>query len=193
MRSLPVKRNTLCLRAISFSISREKFHSLWANGKTAPNLVVITFQCNSPAVQWFVGKILRIKEEERNLMGDIIHEAQRAFATPLDDPLTKGLERMENQPFGCEHMIKIHLEEFMIRLMRRDTDVSGPVRLSNTIEMRTKEVAFNKVVNFMEDNMTNNFQRLMTFADQSGIADPICIKSFKDRTGRKCYGVLQSG
>ena len=25
-----------------------EFHQLWANGKTAPNLVVMSFECNSP-------------------------------------------------------------------------------------------------------------------------------------------------
>jgi len=160
-----------------------EFHSLWANGKTAPNLVVITFECNSPAADWFVGKILRIKEEERNLMGSIIHEAQIAFSTPLDDPLTNGLIRRENQAFGCEHMIKIHLEEFLIRLIRRDTDVSGPSRLSNTIDQRTKEGAFNKVVNFLEDNMSNSFQ-IDDLCRAVGYSRSYLHKVFKDRTGR---------
>lgn len=160
-----------------------EFHNLWANGKTAPNLVVITFGCNSRASQWFVGKILRIKEEERNLLGHIVHEAKRAFSTPLDDPMTKGLERREDQPFGCEHMIKIYLEEFLIRLIRRDTNVSGPKRLPNTIELRTKEVAFNKVVNFLEDNMSNNFQ-IADLCRAVGYSRSYLHKVFKDRTGR---------
>lgn len=160
-----------------------EFHSLWANGKTAPNLVVLTFECNSPAISWFTGKILRIKEIERNLLGDIIHEAQRAYTTPLDDPYTKGLIRREDQPFGCEHMIKIHLEEFLIRLIRRDTDVSEPDRISNTIDQRTKDNAYNKAVNYLEDNMSNNFY-LEDLCRATGYSRSYLHKVFKDKTGR---------
>lgn len=175
-------RHTLFKGDIIFHKPGE-FHSLWANGKTAPNLVVITFSSGSDAMNWFIGKILRIKGEERNLLGSIIHEAQIAFSTPLDDPTTKGLERREKQPLGCEHMIKIHLEEFLIRLIRRDSDVTGPAHQPGTIEQRSKELAFNKVVNFMEDNMAGNFH-IDDLCRSVGYSRSYLHRIFKERTGQ---------
>ncbi|MBB6481119.1 helix-turn-helix domain-containing protein [Spirochaeta isovalerica] len=160
-----------------------EFHSLWANGKTAPNLVVITFSSSSVVMKWFIGKILRIKGEERNLLGSIIHEAQRTFSTRLDDPATKGMIKREEVPFGCEHMIKLHLEELLIRLIRRDSDVSGPDRLTGTIEQRTKEVAFNKVVNFMEDNLASSFE-ICDLCRSVGYSRSYLHRIFKERTGQ---------
>lgn len=175
-------RHTLFKGDIIFHRPGE-FHSLWANGKTAPNLVVITFRSPGTAVNWFVGKILRIKEEERNLMGLIIHEAQRAFSTTLGDPTTKGLARREELPFGSEQMIKIHLEEMLIRLIRREADISGPSRLTNTIEQRTREMAFNKVVNFMEDNMSGSFM-IEDLCRSVGYSRSYLHKIFIERTGQ---------
>ena len=79
-----------------------EFHNLRADGKTAPNLVVISYSCNNPAAEWFSEKILRVSEVERTLLARIVHEAQRAFSSPLDDPKSNGLVRFEESPFGCE-------------------------------------------------------------------------------------------
>jgi len=160
-----------------------EFHRLWANGKTAPNLVVISYSCSSPAARWFDGKILRIGEDERNLLAHLIHEAQRAFSSPLDDPQSKGLARHDEPPFGCENMIKLHLEELLIRLVRRDADVSLPAKISTSIEQRTKEGAFNKVVNYLEDNMANQFH-LDDICRATGYSRSYLYQIFHERTGR---------
>lgn len=160
-----------------------EFHGLWANGKTAPNLVVITFECNSPAARWFSRKLLRMKKEERTLLGHIIHETQRAFLTPINDPTSIGLERKEDQTFGSENMIKLHLEELLIRLMRRDSDVSIPITLTNNIDKRTKESAFNKVVNYMEGSMIKGFC-LDDVCSATGYSRSYLHKIFKEKSNR---------
>lgn len=160
-----------------------EFHKLWANGQTAPNLVVMSFECKSQAALWFSRRLLRMSEEERTLLGNIIHEAQRAFSTPLDDPTTVGLDRKDEQPFGCENMIKLHLEELLIRLIRRDTDISLPLRLTNSIDQRTKESAFNKVVNYMHANLTNTFT-VDDICHEIGYSRSYLNRIFKEKTNR---------
>ncbi len=160
-----------------------EFHSLWANGETAPNLVVLTFECRNPAVSWFAGKILRIKESERNLLGRIVYEAQQAFSSHLEDPYIKGLERREEQAFGCENLIKIYIEEFLIRLIRRDSDVALPSAMSNPIEQKTRERTFNKVLNYLVDNMTSRFS-VADLCRDTGYSRSYIHNVFKRRTGR---------
>ena len=160
-----------------------EFHSLWANGETAPNLVVLTYECNNPAARWFEGKILRIKESERNLLGRIVYEAQQAFSSHLEDPTIKGLERRKEQAFGCENLIKIYIEELLIRLIRRDSDVALPAPLSNPIEQKTKERAFNKVVNYLVDNMTTRFS-MEELCRDIGYSRSYLHTIFKNKTGR---------
>ena len=36
-----------------------EFHNVWANGTIAPNLVIISFECKSKAMQFFNEKILQ--------------------------------------------------------------------------------------------------------------------------------------
>ena len=160
-----------------------EFHRLSANGTTAPNLVVLSYECRSPAAQWFAGKVLRIVEEERTLLGHIVHEAQSAFSSRLDDPLSKGLMRAADGAFGCEQMIRLHLEELLIRLVRRDAGLSNRRRLAGSITQRSKETAFNRVANYLEDNMGTSI-RLEHLCRAVGYSRSYLYQVFRDRTGQ---------
>lgn len=94
-----------------------EFHALRSCG-VAPNLVVVSFRCASPAMAYFWGKVLETGEAERALLGRIVSEAERAFSTPLNDPTTTALERRKRAPFGAEELLALALEELLVRLIR---------------------------------------------------------------------------
>lgn len=66
--------HTLRRGEIAFHYPGE-FHWVKANGKIAPNLIVISFSCTDPAMEFFRGKILHLEETERRLLAGIIAEA----------------------------------------------------------------------------------------------------------------------
>lgn len=96
-----------------------EFHMVQANGVTAPNLVVIGFECQSPCMIFFREQILSAGEEEQDLLAGIITEARNCFKGRLDNPYQEQLERKAEAPFGGEQMIKLYLEQFLIGLYRR--------------------------------------------------------------------------
>ena len=104
-----------------------EFHSLRANGVIAPNLVVISFICNSPGMRFFNNQILQINNDERDLLGQIIREAKATYSSQLDDPLLKQLEHKPETeiPFASEQVIKILLEFLLIKLIRRYSKENG--------------------------------------------------------------------
>lgn len=77
-----------------------EFHNVKANGVIAPNLVVISFECHSPAMEFFQNKILRYGENEKKLLSSILAEAKQSFSSRLDDPSLLKLERKENALFS---------------------------------------------------------------------------------------------
>ena len=101
----------------------EEFHALSANGVTAPNLVVVSFPCDSPAMDFFRGHLTTLGADERMLLGRIIRESQTLFSTPLDDPETRFMERRAAAPFGCEQLLAASLEELLIRLIRQGDSI----------------------------------------------------------------------
>ena len=96
-----------------------EFHALSANGVVAPNLVVVSFGCDSPAMEFFRGRITSSGREERALLARIVRESRLIFSTALDDPSTHSLSRKETVPFGSEQLLAAAVEELLIRLIRK--------------------------------------------------------------------------
>ena len=59
-----------------------EFHTVRSNGRVAPNVVVISFECTSPSMDFFKDRILTIGEAERSLIAQIIMEARQLFFLP---------------------------------------------------------------------------------------------------------------
>jgi quercetin dioxygenase-like cupin family protein len=70
-----------------------EFHNLWANGKIAPKIIVISFDCKSKAMKFFENKIVLTGDAVKNLLTQIIKESLEAFSTPLNISNTTKLER----------------------------------------------------------------------------------------------------
>ena len=133
-----------------------EFHSVQSNGLIAPNLVVISFECNSPAMDFFKERILTIGESERNLIAQIIIETRNCFSTPLDDPYTNKPERLSNIPFGAEQMIKIHLEQLLIQLIRRYTALHIEAEPLKTLKERTDNDLYTRILQYLELHIYNH-------------------------------------
>lgn len=134
-----------------------EFHALAAHNKTAPNLVVMTFEAGDPCLAFFEKRILTVGDSERNLLAQIIAEARDTFDGPMDDPYMEQLVRKENAPFGSEQMIKIHLEQFLIQLIRSfsanavflSSHKKGGLYLADS----DQDVVFTDLLTYLESNI----------------------------------------
>lgn len=132
-----------------------EFHNVKA-GKNAPNLVVISFLCDSKSMHFFENRILVINEIERQLFAQIINEAKNTYVNRLNDPYYEKLNRAESVPFGAEQLIKTCLEQVLILLYRRyHLDNSINNYFNKTVEKST-ETALKEVLIYLENNMPNH-------------------------------------
>ena len=96
-----------------------EFHALRANGQIAPNLIVISFDCDASCMDFFRDRIVTINATEGFYLGQILTEAKKTFYTPLNNPYICKLERYPHTAFGSEQITKISLESMLISLFRR--------------------------------------------------------------------------
>lgn len=157
-----------------------EFHSLSANGIVAPNLVVVSFKCISPAMRFFENKILRMGDTERVLLGRLIEEAASAFSSPLDDPDTKMLERSETCNFASEQIIRACLELILINLIR--TGGTGEERVSSTIREKAEQDTFTKIVAYLNKNIKNKIT-LNDVCRENMCGCSFLQKVFREKTG----------
>lgn len=137
-----------------------EFHNVKANGKTAPNLIVISFGCSSPRMEFFSRKILQVSEQERNLLSTIIREARLAFDGRLDDPYQQKLVLRAHPPSGSLQIIRQSLERMFLSLHRRYTLFSPADAAYESDKLTTKNAdqeLYQRILSYMEQNITSNF------------------------------------
>lgn len=163
-----------------------EFHSLYANGTVAPNLVIVSFISRSTAMSFFNGKILYATQQQQDLLAQIIKEARQAFSCPLGDPSTLQMEISPEAPFGSQQLIQLYLEMFLIDTVRHHEAVKQP-KISSTIKRRADNEMVDRVIRYMEEHICDG----LTFSD-------VCRHSSESATNLKTifksvtgYGVME--
>ena len=150
-------RNTHILQKGSIIFHKPgQFHSVATNGIIAPNLVVVSFVCNSPAMQFFEDKILHLGEPERCLLATVISEAGDAFLTPLNNPNTCQLSCNPRQRPGAEQLIQLSLEHFLISLYRKGIASAPDMQPAKSVKLKQDDETFRRVHAYMEARLSQN-------------------------------------
>ena len=159
-----------------------EFHNIWANGKIAPNFIVISFECLSKSMDFFKNKIIKIDNKEKNLLIQIIKESKEAFSSPLNAEYEK-LAKVADSLFGCEQLIKTYIEQLLIFLVRKGMHVEAGNRLSSSAKERTTNDLTEKIKEYLDQNKMRN----LTFKDIcrfSRLSSSSLKFIFKEKTGQ---------
>lgn len=130
-----------------------EFHNLTAVGQTAPNIVVVSFGCDSPCMDFFEKRILTLSDTERSIMGMIIAEARRCIASPLDDPYLQKMEVRKDSLFGSQQMITLYLEQLLISMIRRHTLPQLSIPISRISPPKSSSAMYNKIIFYLEEHI----------------------------------------
>lgn len=127
-----------------------EFHKVSTYGQIAPNLVVISFRCDSPLMDFFRKRVMKIDEKERTLLAAILLEARNLYESPLDNPYITHMIKKKQVPMGTEQLIRSQLEHFLIHLLRRYTISDNKTNLPAT---KSTADIFKRVSDYMESNI----------------------------------------
>lgn len=167
-----------------------EFHWVRANGSIAPNLIVISFSCQSPLMDFFRGKILHVDDAARGLLAKLITEANLFLEGRLDDPYQTILVAKQEAPAASGQLIQIYLEELLIYLYRKykEFSVKQPPesyvgKPDKTMKENTDTETFNRIVEYLNlhlssrltiekicrDNLIGRSQLQKIFQKKSGL------------------------
>jgi len=171
----------------------DEFHNVWANGKIAPNLVIVSFVCKSKAMDYFKGKIIKVEDGENQILANIIGEAKNAFSSPLDDTFQKALVKHENPVFGSEQLIKIDLERMLIILYRRGKSIRKSTKISMPTKQRFDLENINMIIEYLQSHLYDNlsFKDVCCHANLSGTKIKVLFKDVKGTGAMEFYGELK--
>lgn len=131
-----------------------EFHKVTANRRIAPNLVVISFHCVSPAMDFFRDRILVIDDEERQMLAHIIQEARYTFLEPLNNPYQTQMLKRSDCPIGSEQTIQLYLELLLLHLLRRYSEENKKPGTYETVRHRTDDEIYRHIIAYMQQNLS---------------------------------------
>ncbi len=159
-----------------------EWHALAANGKKAPNVFVISFECKSEAMRFFENRKLVADKAAVRYIYHIVEEAKRTFDIPYSDPGTKKLRLLEAPTLGGEQLVKNYLEILLINLMRAltETERGNDIFLPKS-EFESRPVS--DVLQLLRDNV-EGMLTMDEVASAVGYSRAHIFKEFKAATGK---------
>lgn len=127
-----------------------EFHGVWANGVRSPNVIIVSFECPSPAIAHFNNRILSLNDRQKELLAQLIRSGFAAFLPPYDDPLDHTLLRKPDAPFGAEQSIKLYLELLLIDLYQAGCEPAREQRLSSAVTIRSEADLASRMAAYLE-------------------------------------------
>lgn len=93
-------------------------HSLTCNERVAPNIIIIGFECSSPALDALTRAPLTLSDELQKMLGEIIKETRTVYFPPYNVPNLKNMKKRKNFTFGADQLIKDYLQILLIKCLR---------------------------------------------------------------------------
>ena len=157
-------------------------HQILTDGAVAPNVCVVSFYCKPKEMPFLEKRRLHLNAEERGVIKKFLTEAGAAFHLSHSDPSAHGLTLRENSPEGAAQMMKIHLEELLLLLLR---GFSAP-RLKPTafsISESFDDPLVAEMIGFMQQNITKSLT-ISDFCRQFSYGKTHLCTRFSSVTGK---------
>ncbi len=127
-------------------------HALRADGKHAPNIFIISFECKNEAIRFFEDRCMAVDNTLRRFIFSIIEESKRTFYLPYSDPDLKKMRLLEAPALGGQQVIKNYLELLLINLMRNETEQTDSEAVFLPQE-QFDELISDKVIEYMKKHI----------------------------------------
>lgn len=124
-----------------------EFHTISTDGINAAEVFVIAFVCSSASMEFFKSYVSFVPGNMKKQMFALITECLSTFEIM---PIT-GVELIikDSAPIGGQQMIRIHLEEFLIMLIRKHSEADNFFPTKESMENHLAE----QMINFTEENV----------------------------------------
>lgn len=156
-----------------------EWHNICADGKIAPNIAIVTFECKSEAMSFFENKVLSVGQAQKTLISKIIAEYTNAFSTPLDDPFTNRLDGSEETVFGAQQLIKCYLCELLISFIRNDSNI----KQKSLANLNYSSSILNIVLGYMSAHLSDTIV-LDDLARMCGTSKKTIENAFRQNLGK---------
>lgn len=138
-------------------------HAHISNGVDPNNMLVITFTCNSPAMEFFNKKIFTLGKTEKTLLSLFMKEADKALGGIPGDYSNMNPLDFSRSTEGSTQLLECYLTELLLMLMRGGDESSITAKRSEN----SKEIAQSSIFELMSAYLQDNVYSNLTLSDIS--------------------------
>lgn len=135
----------------------QEFHILKAEGVVSPNIIVVSFECDSPYMKSFAKAHLKLNEQEISMLSRIVFEGNNTFIRSIHKREVYLEPRSEMENFAGQQYIKNLLELFIIDLLRgfmgKRLEYTPTYILPKVNTAIRHELLVESVIKYFEDNI----------------------------------------
>ena len=128
-------------------------HAHRADGRRAPNVFIVSFECKNEAIRYFEDKKMALDKGLIRFIFAIIEESKRTFDLPYSDPELKKMKLLESPALGGQQLIKNYLELLLINLMRNDAERNSSEAVFLPREQFDERIS-DRVIEYMKEHVT---------------------------------------
>lgn len=143
---------TLCQGQVIFHRPSE-VHAHVSNRVVPNNMLVVSFSTESPAMDFFDGKIFTLDKTAKTLLTLFIKEARLALGEIPDEYANKNPLNFSSAPFGSLQLLECYLTEFLLILKRSGEEAGKRVTRSEVSRELGQSSIFELIVSYLEENL----------------------------------------
>lgn len=158
-------------------------HCHISNKKDANNMFVVSFICESPAMDFFKKKVFTLDENSKKLLSMFLSEAKNASGEVQGDYKSRHRLDFSEELFGSTQLMASHLEEFLIRLIRSGSAFSDKINPSE----EARRIGSNSTVKLIEEHLIKSIYCDLTLNDlceRFFMGKSKLSQMFKENTGK---------
>lgn len=126
----------------------DEWHTIKST-KTSPQVIILGFDCQSPAMNFFNKRCVKVGQKQKELISKIISEYTNCFDTPLNKVFCYKLTKRGDTVFGSQQLLKNYISELLIMFFRTTlSDRQYPLISKNNDDSR-----LNFIINYMHSHI----------------------------------------
>lgn len=129
-----------------------EYHNIWANGESA-EVVIISFVCKSPAMRFFEKRMMSLSEEEKELVENLLRLGFETFTDPPDILYQRKMNLKQDAARGNLQLLKLRLEELLIRLMQSEGIIDRQARKSVAAGTRNDRLITDSIIKALTEKI----------------------------------------
>ena len=159
-----------------------EIHAHVSDKESSNNMLVVSFTCNNPAMQFFKRKTFNADKSIKTLLSLFIDEAKMALTTIPGDYNNKQCPDFSNAKFGSHQMLSCYFTELLIKLIR-----SGEAGNKKLLQSeKSRNIAQNSLNELIIDYLKENVYSSISLVDVCNhfiMGKTLLCNTFKENNG----------